>query len=343
MVTGAENKKSQSGTPLIPTIYIWARRILWAAFLFGLLVLILAIAQLYELLTFINPLLARGITLLLGVLCLWALWRIYCYFRIPKAVLPPHLPPPETGWTAAQQESWQEFAVLWLKRQMMNPNLAKSHKMRVPLAIQSIRAPLVGDAANNPIAAARALTSRMEIVFNDIISPLEDEVKNLINRAAWQVSVSTAVFPNALMDAMVTLARNIDLISRIAHLYYGRPGMGATLRIVRDVFGAAIVAGLAEEVSSSIAEIVSDLTGSWSARLIGPLGQGALNGLLTIRIGNAAQRRCRSLNASDITWTVWGSSEYKKTANRLFEWAVNTAGPSASQLFKQMMPGSSTK
>lgn len=333
-----EEPTLESTPNLFSRIFRWARYALWTSLILGGLVLILSIAQLSEFLMMIHPYLAKGMVVLMVALCLWALWRSYCYMRIPKVVLPPRLPLPSDGWTPAHQKAWREFSTLWLKRQISNPHLPESIKNKIPQTIKSIRAPLDRETKKDPVAAAKALTSRLEMAFDDVISPLDAKAGNLIRRAAWQVSVSTAVFPNALMDALITLTRSIDLVSRLAHLYYGRPGLGTTLKIVRDVFGAAIIAGFTEEITTSVGGVISDITGSWSTRLLGPVGQGLVNGLLTMRIGNAAQRRCRSFNAAETTWTTWSKSDYKEAANRLLEWAYKTFKPAASELFKRVAP-----
>jgi len=109
---------------------------------------------------------------------------------------------------------------------------------------------------------------------------------------------------------MITLGRNIDLIARLADLYYGRPGLLGTLKVGRDVLGTAAMAGALEYVSDNVTSALSEVTGSWSARILGPLGQGLVNGVVTLRIGAAARMRCRSTGGARPRWRIWRPGDY---------------------------------
>jgi hypothetical protein len=128
------------------------------------------------------------------------------------------------------------------------------------------------------------------------------------------------------MDGMITLTRNIDLMTSLANLYYGRPGLKGTLRILRDVFGSAITAGALEVVSDHLTGAISEMAGSWTSRLLGPLGQGVVNGVVTMRFGAAARKRCRSIGSARVTWRTWGLSEYRRASGKLYDWLKADVG-----------------
>lgn len=312
-------------------VYRWAWGSIWAALILGAMVIALTVVQFTELLATIHPDLVWVVLGVVGVLLAWALWRCYCYARVPRIVSPPSVPPAENGWTVSQQRAYTAFAIKWLKRQSSNTHLSKAVRDKIPKSLESIRAPLAEAARKDPIRAAHALTSRVESALEDVVSPLDQEANRLIQHAAVEVAIATAISPSALMDSIITMTRNIELISRLAGLYYGRPGFGGTVRIVRDVFGTAIVAGVSQDISNHIASAVTEMTGSWTTRFLGPAGQGILNGLLTIRVGAAAQQRCRSITARKVPWSIWRAADYRQAAGRLFAWISDAFGPSSSQ------------
>jgi hypothetical protein len=96
----------------------------------------------------------------------------------------------------------------------------------------------------------------------------------------------------------------------LADLYYGRPGLLGTLKVSRDVLGTAAMAGALEYVSDNVTSALSEVTGSWSARILGPLGQGLVNGVVTLRIGAAARMRCRSTGGTRPRWRIWRPRDY---------------------------------
>ncbi len=132
---------------------------------------------------------------------------------------------------------------------------------------------------------------RIKLAERDLLSTLDGEANRIIARAARRVSVVTAIAPAALDIALVG-AQNLRMMREIATLYGGRPGTLGTMRLVRMVAGhLAVTGGLALSDGVISAVIGKGLIGRLSARF----GEGAVNGILTARIGLAAMELCRPL------------------------------------------------
>jgi putative membrane protein len=133
---------------------------------------------------------------------------------------------------------------------------------------------------------------RLRLADRDLVSPLDDEVHRIIARAARRITLLTAVTPAAALDIIFVAAQNLRMLREIATLYGGRPSTLATIRLARMVIGhLAVTGGLA--LSDNLLQHVvgKGILGRLSARF----GEGAVNGILTSRIGLAARDVCRPL------------------------------------------------
>ena len=141
---------------------------------------------------------------------------------------------------------------------------------------------------------ARAImdpADRIRLAERDLMVPLDEEASRIIARTARRVSVITAVAPAALDIALVG-SQNLKMLRELATLYGGRPGTLGTVRLARMVAGhLAVTGGLALSDSVISHLIGKGLIGRLSARF----GEGAVNGILTARIGLAAMDLCRPL------------------------------------------------
>lgn len=132
---------------------------------------------------------------------------------------------------------------------------------------------------------------RIKLAERDLMKPLDEEANRIIARAARRVSVVTAIAPAALDIALVG-AQNLRMMRELATLYGGRPGTLGTIRLAKMVAGhLAVTGGLALSDGVISAVIGKGLIGRLSARF----GEGAVNGILTARIGLAAMELCRPL------------------------------------------------
>jgi putative membrane protein len=134
--------------------------------------------------------------------------------------------------------------------------------------------------------------NRIRLADRDLVSPLDDEAHRVIARAARRVTLLTAVTPAAALDILFVVTQNIRLLRELATLYGGRPSTLATLRLARMVVAhMAVSGGLALSDSLLQHMIGKGIVGRLSARF----GEGAVNGIMTARIGLAARDVCRPL------------------------------------------------
>jgi putative membrane protein len=135
-------------------------------------------------------------------------------------------------------------------------------------------------------------SDRMRLAERDIMSVLDDNAAMLIARYARRVTLLTAVTPAAALDILFVAALNLRMLREIATLYGGRPGTIGTLRLARMVIShLAVTGGLALSDNLIQHVIGRGLIGRLSARF----GEGAVNGILTARIGLASLDLCRPL------------------------------------------------
>jgi putative membrane protein len=131
---------------------------------------------------------------------------------------------------------------------------------------------------------------RIKLADRDLVSPFDDEAHRIIARAARRVTMLTAVTPAAALDILFVAAQNLRMIREIATLYGGRPSTLATLKLARMVVKHLAVAGGLALSDSLVQHVIGKgLIGRLSARF----GEGAVNGILTGRIGLAARDVCR--------------------------------------------------
>jgi len=135
-------------------------------------------------------------------------------------------------------------------------------------------------------------SDRVKLAERDVVAPLDEEAGRIIARTARRVTLLTAVTPAAALDILFVAAQNLRMLREVATLYGGRPHTLGTFRLARMVVAHLAVAGglaLSDGVIQSI--IGKGLLGRLSHRF----GEGAVNGILTSRIGLAAIDLCRPL------------------------------------------------
>lgn len=123
-----------------------------------------------------------------------------------------------------------------------------------------------------------------------VLEQLDAASHRIIARRARRVTVLTTVTPAAALDLLFVAAQNLGMLRELAELYGGRPSTLSTLKLARMVVShLAVTGGLA--LSDNLLQHVvgKGLLGRLSARF----GEGAVNGIMTSRIGLAAREICR--------------------------------------------------
>jgi uncharacterized membrane protein YcjF (UPF0283 family) len=130
-----------------------------------------------------------------------------------------------------------------------------------------------------------------------LLAPLDDQVRQVIRQESLAVAVATAVSPSGAADAFVVLWRNVNLVARVAEIYYGRPGIRGTFLVLTDVSFAAVVASQMQGIAEKGVHTAGGFLGKAASPFAGPVVDGVINGLVTMRIGYLAMRRCRAFRA----------------------------------------------
>jgi putative membrane protein len=135
---------------------------------------------------------------------------------------------------------------------------------------------------------------RVQLAGRILFEQLDDQAHRLIAARARRVTVLTAVTPAAALDILFVASQNFGLLRDIAALYGGRPSTISTLKLGRMVVTHLAVAGGLALSDTLLQQVLGKgLIGRLSARF----GEGAVNGILTSRIGLAAMDVCRPIPA----------------------------------------------
>ena len=133
---------------------------------------------------------------------------------------------------------------------------------------------------------------RVRLAERFLVDPLDEMAHRIIARRAKRVTLLTTITPAAALDIVFVAAQNIRMIRELASLYGGRPSTLATFRLARMVLThLAVTGGIAMSQNFLHVFVGKGLLGRLSARF----GEGAVNGILTARIGLAACDVCRPI------------------------------------------------
>ncbi len=126
----------------------------------------------------------------------------------------------------------------------------------------------------------------------EVFGPLDARAKRIVLTAAKRISVVTAISPMPIVDVVFVLVENLRMLRGIATLYGGRPGIMAALKLGRMVVTHLVATGGIALTDDLVGQVLGhDLLRRLSQRL----GEGAINGALTARVGAAAIQVIRPL------------------------------------------------
>jgi hypothetical protein len=265
-----------------------------------LLVLGLQLAQIHGQLAEIHPAFGWAFLLLLAGVAVFCVGiPLARYVKVPVALNPPRSPDAGEPVTPGHVKRRVRFLARYVASLRRNPLLAdrRTQVDDVARACADLARRVEGLA--DPAAAVEAVTEFEESRLEALLEPIDAEADRVIRREALGVGLATAVSPSGTLDAFVVLWRNANMVSRIANLYYGRPGARGSLRILRDVSAATLLATYLEGLSEMAGGLIGSLLGGIAGTLAGPVLDGGVNALTTLRIGYTARARCRSYEA----WT----------------------------------------
>ncbi|KKC32928.1 YcjF family protein [Devosia psychrophila] len=125
-----------------------------------------------------------------------------------------------------------------------------------------------------------------------LMAPLDARAKALTAASARRVALVTAVSPRALVDIAFVVYESIRLAGAIAALYGARPGLFGFFRLTGAVLAHLAVTGGLVLTDGVVEQLVGQ---GIAAKLSARLGEGVVNGLMTVRVGIAAMRVVRPL------------------------------------------------
>ncbi|HWA20228.1 MAG TPA: TIGR01620 family protein [Devosia sp.] len=125
-----------------------------------------------------------------------------------------------------------------------------------------------------------------------LMTSLDARARALTAASARRVALVTAVSPRALVDIAFVTWESIRLGGAIARLYGARPGVWSSFRLIGAILGHLAVTGGLVLTDGVIEQLVGQ---GLAARLSQRLGEGVVNGLMTVRVGIAAMRVVRPL------------------------------------------------
>lgn len=132
----------------------------------------------------------------------------------------------------------------------------------------------------------------LALAERELLVTLDAEARLVIEAAARQVAMVTALVPLALVDVATAAVANLRMIRRIAEIYGGRSGSFGSLKLLRRVFGSLVAAGALALTDDMIGSVAG---GGVLSKLSRRVGEGVVNGALTARVGVAALELCRPM------------------------------------------------
>jgi putative membrane protein len=125
-----------------------------------------------------------------------------------------------------------------------------------------------------------------------LMAPLDARARALTAASARRVALVTAVSPRALVDIAFVIYESFRLSGAVARLYGARPGFFGSWRLTGAILAHLAVTGGLVLTDGVVEQLVGQ---GLAAKLSARLGEGVVNGLMTVRVGIAAMRVVRPL------------------------------------------------
>ena len=135
-------------------------------------------------------------------------------------------------------------------------------------------------------------TEVIALAERSLMAPLDARSRTLVAASARRVALVTAVSPRALIDIAFVIYESVRLAGAIAALYGARPGFFGFWRLAGSVLAHLAVTGGLVLTDGVVEQLVGQ---GLAAKLSARLGEGVVNGLMTVRVGIAAMRVVRPL------------------------------------------------
>jgi putative membrane protein len=133
---------------------------------------------------------------------------------------------------------------------------------------------------------------QIELAERLLMAPLDARARALTAASARRVALVTTVSPRALIDIAFVIYESVRLGGAIARLYGARPGLLGSWRLSGAILTHLAVTGGLVLTDGMVEQLVGQ---GLAAKLSARLGEGVVNGLMTVRVGIAAMRVVRPL------------------------------------------------
>lgn len=245
----------------------------------------------------------------------WLVARpIAAFLSMPVAARPPDILIDPKAPDPAAIAARLTYDVRYLKMLAANPEV-QAERAAILESMAKGRA-LASRAARAGPAEAHALSLDLEAFEREHIearlAPLDRRVNQIIHAEAVGVGVATALSMNGTVDAFIVLWRNANLVAKVSRIYFGRPHLMGSLRILRDVAAIVVAARALEDVTDITGEVIGSLLGRMGGLIAGPVMDGGINAMMTLKLGYLAKRRCRSFKG----WTAGQAAAISEGALR---------------------------
>ncbi|MGA0235516.1 MAG: TIGR01620 family protein [Alphaproteobacteria bacterium] len=139
-----------------------------------------------------------------------------------------------------------------------------------------------------------AYTDAESLTFYEqtVLQELDKRALKSIRQASFSSAWLTTISPFAILDVSISLWRSLKLLREISALYGGPQSAFSSLRLLRLIFRNLFIAGGLEAGDSLLQNI---LGGGIAGKISAKLSEGAINGLMTARIGLAAIKVLRPM------------------------------------------------
>ncbi|NNM33296.1 MAG: YcjF family protein [Gemmatimonadetes bacterium] len=292
----------------------------------GTLVLLAAqLASVYRLFYDVHPWAGLAAAVAFAGLLAWLVaWPVVRLIRVPRAVDPPRLPALEE-----RDASHVGVQLKYLRRYLdalgRNPQLLEQQGA-IAQTRTDLRA-LEADCRRDPADANRRISEFENERVLPLLEPLDKQADAIIRKEALAIGSLTALSHMGTVDAFLVLWRDVNLVATISRIYYGRPGLRGTWHILRDVGSAILLSSVLEQISHMGTGVVRKMGEGGRhvplvGAVVGPLLDGTINALMTMKIGTLAKERCRSFQAWDPVTT---QSMVRKAFRRVGDSAASLA------------------
>ena len=233
----------------------------------------------------------------------WLVARpIAAFLSMPVAARPPDILIDPKAPDPAAIAARLNYDVRYLKMLAANPEV-QAERAAIQESMAKGRA-LAARAARATPAEAHALSLDLQAFEREhieaLLAPLDRRVNQIIHAEAVGVGVATALSMNGTVDAFIVLWRNANLVAKVSRIYFGRPHLMGSLRILRDVAAIVVAARALEDVTDITGDVIGSLLGRMGGLIAGPVMDGGINAMMTLKLGYLAKRRCRSFKG----WTA---------------------------------------